>query len=710
MKRLPRLLPVAFGWLLFGVLGAALLLLSGNRAAAQNAKPPTQLTYQGFLTDGNGVPFGNTIPLNKTVIFRIYDALTGGTIKWSSQQVVTVDKGYFSVLLGQGSAVGAEPFSADLTSVFTGPGVSDRYLELNADTTTIAPRLRFLPAPYALLAKSATELLDPITGASSLAINNGNINVGSINASGNIIGNGWITTAGNNSSSHGQGAYLEWNKDGANGMTYLLNQKGGGSGGIVFGEVSTANVITERMRIDGAGNVGIGKVSRGNKLDVLGGIEANWFVGDGQNLSSLNASQITLGTLANARTTATDGNTAGAIVARDASGGFAATTVNTANANLTGKLGIGINTANTTAALHVLTANSYPNPGISLEGSAADLMLRLKNTSANGRDWMVLSSGTGSQNGAFRIWDNTSTVDRMYIAANGFVGIGTTGPGAPLHVNGSTSLGAGNQDYFTYGGQIQRNSGSDPVSIYAGNYVMAQGFTAFSDRRIKEVAKRSNTDENLATILKLQVTDYRMVDKVRDGGRMHTGLIAQEVQSVIPGAVSMSREVIPSIYSLPATFHFNPELKSLKVTMTNAHALNKGDWVRLFADRDRVNCEVVSVPSPTEFVVGMTAAPNRLFVYGKQVDDFLAIDYNTVSIFGIGAIQELAKGARQLAGIQSRSEARIAELEQKVSKLAVLESELAEMKKLLARIGEPRKDSRPGAEAPGSELKAGTAR
>src|SRR4051812_27373030 len=76
------------------LLGAALLLLSASPALAQsNAKPPTQLTYQGFLTDANGVPFGSTAPINKTIIFRIYDALTGGNLKWSSQQVITVDKG-----------------------------------------------------------------------------------------------------------------------------------------------------------------------------------------------------------------------------------------------------------------------------------------------------------------------------------------------------------------------------------------------------------------------------------------------------------------------------------------------------------------------------------------------------------------------------------------------------------------------------------------
>lgn len=141
------------------VLAATLLAGLGARALAQaNANPPPKLTYQGFLTDQNGVPAGNTAPVNRTIIFRIYDALTSGNKLWASQQTVTVDKGHFSVLLGEGSAVGSEPFTTDLTSLFTGSDASDRFLELTVDNTTIAPRLQFLPSPYAFLARKAVEV------------------------------------------------------------------------------------------------------------------------------------------------------------------------------------------------------------------------------------------------------------------------------------------------------------------------------------------------------------------------------------------------------------------------------------------------------------------------------------------------------------------------------------------------------------------------
>ncbi|MGY8689315.1 MAG: hypothetical protein ACKVHP_16470, partial [Verrucomicrobiales bacterium] len=70
--------------------------------------------------------------------------------------------------------------------------------------------------------------------------------------------------------SHGQGVHIEWNKDDGGGKTYILNQKGQGGGGFVFGEVDTANGITERMRLEGNGNVGIGTATPNGKLDIAG--------------------------------------------------------------------------------------------------------------------------------------------------------------------------------------------------------------------------------------------------------------------------------------------------------------------------------------------------------------------------------------------------------------------------------------------------------
>jgi trimeric autotransporter adhesin len=55
----------------------------------------------------------------------------------------------------------------------------------------------------------------------------------------------------------GQGAYLQWNRGGGDGRTYLVNQRGGGVGGISFGEVTAGNAYTQNMLLDSAGNLSL---------------------------------------------------------------------------------------------------------------------------------------------------------------------------------------------------------------------------------------------------------------------------------------------------------------------------------------------------------------------------------------------------------------------------------------------------------------------
>jgi hypothetical protein len=157
--------------LLMAAMCAALCLLVAPRARAQNASPPGKLTYQGYLTDVNGIPLGETAPTNTLVIFRIYNALSGGALKWAEQQTVTIDRGHFNVLLGEGTQVIPDPHNANLTSYFTGSDASDRYVEIQVGGTggtIITPRLQFQPAPYAMLANSARQLVDS-TGATILS-------------------------------------------------------------------------------------------------------------------------------------------------------------------------------------------------------------------------------------------------------------------------------------------------------------------------------------------------------------------------------------------------------------------------------------------------------------------------------------------------------------------------------------------------------------
>ena len=172
-KHQTHLASAAPDWLL--KLGASLVLgcwcLVLPLAAQPTPTPPGQISYQGFLTDASGIALATNRPVNYTVLFRIYNSSTGTTnagVQWGEQQVVTVDRGYFTVLLGNGSAITGANWTNNLASVFSGTDASDRYLGMTVvelGGAEIVPRLRLMASPYAFLAAGATKLVSSVTGA-----------------------------------------------------------------------------------------------------------------------------------------------------------------------------------------------------------------------------------------------------------------------------------------------------------------------------------------------------------------------------------------------------------------------------------------------------------------------------------------------------------------------------------------------------------------
>ncbi|MDA1276611.1 MAG: hypothetical protein O2960_21545 [Verrucomicrobia bacterium] len=295
-------------------------------ARAANQFPPGKMPFQGFLTDAANppVPLGNTSPANKIVIFKVYKSATGAAaadVLWAESQVVTVDKGHFSVLLGAGSAVTGftDKHLTDLSSVFVGDNASDRWIGLTVDDAEITPRIQFFAAPYAQLARAANSLVGP-TGQTTLNLANGKLegtaeltlNPGPLTVTGNatvsgsatlgsatVTGNatmGSATVTGNATVTAlyvGDLATVNGllSLGGALGNTKLAVYDGGvvkyglGVGANQFrlhtGSLSdrfsflNAPDGTEVMTIKGDGRVGIGTTDPRGALDVRGSLGAN---------------------------------------------------------------------------------------------------------------------------------------------------------------------------------------------------------------------------------------------------------------------------------------------------------------------------------------------------------------------------------------------------------------------------------------------------
>lgn len=132
------------------ILGIFLMLAGGGAAAhpaaQQEGQPPaetnsvlapasTLISYQGTLTNPTGTPVNATTTLQ----FRLYDAASGGTLKWGPEtQSVQVTNGQFNVHLGSVTAISPANLTGDL------------WLDIRVNGEQLMPRERLTAVPYAV--------------------------------------------------------------------------------------------------------------------------------------------------------------------------------------------------------------------------------------------------------------------------------------------------------------------------------------------------------------------------------------------------------------------------------------------------------------------------------------------------------------------------------------------------------------------------------
>jgi hypothetical protein len=145
------------------------------------------------------------------------------------------------------------------------------------------------------------------------------------------------------------------------------------------GNVAALNISTANVAATGAGAF-TGNVSAAN-FSTAGNATATNFIGAGLTITSINASNISAGTIANARTTAASANGASTIVARDSNGSFAANVVTATTGTFTSLSGNGV-------ALTAINASNISSGTIANARTTAD--------SANGASTIVARDSSGN--------------------------------------------------------------------------------------------------------------------------------------------------------------------------------------------------------------------------------------------------------------------------------------------------------------------------
>jgi hypothetical protein len=218
------------------------------------------------------------------------------------------------------------------------------------------------------------------------------------------------------------------------------------------------------------------------------------------------------------------------------------------------------------------------------------------------------------------------------LAVNGNMGIGTTAPTqAKLVINGSAA------NTLTYGwlngsGNTGSATATANYSIYATDRIAGIEFNAFSDERIKNIGGKTNNAADLQTLMNIEITDYTLKDVIAKGNKQYKKVIAQQVEKVYPQAVSKMTDVVPDIYK-------QTEIKDGVIHLGTA--LKPGDKVKLIFESGE-EMATVTAATATSFTVDKKQS-GKVFVFGKEVNDFRTVDYEALGTLNISATQELAR-------------------------------------------------------------------
>ena len=290
-------------------------------------------------------------------------------------------------------------------------------------------------------------------------------------------------------------------------------------------------------------------------------------------------------------------------------------------------------------------------------------------TSAGEDNKMEFLVSSGTTNGFSEV---------MVLQGNGRVGIGTGSSSldkAILEVKGTVGYSLGNFGFHNSNGDGGTSSGQRDYSVYASGLIAAIGFHAHSDMRIKQIEGHSDSKTDLATLMQIEVTDYRMRDSITQGSKAIKKVIAQQVAEVYPQAVTTTlTEVVPDIYQ-------RAEVQDGWIML--ATNLKAGERVKIITEQSADIYEVTAVEE-SRFQVSnlsslsetISALSSHLFVYGREVDDFHTVDYEALSMLNVSATQEQ----------QRRIEMQQDQIEMLKQENAKLSNQLQQLQGLEARL------------------------
>jgi FtsZ-binding cell division protein ZapB len=171
------------------------------------------------------------------------------------------------------------------------------------------------------------------------------------------------------------------------------------------------------------------------------------------------------------------------------------------------------------------------------------------------------------------------------------------------------------------------------LSINASGHILCAEVNISSDLRVKKDLQVSNGVADLEALLGIQITNYRFKDSMHLGSGPYKKVLAQQVESVYPQAVTKGRGEIPDIYQ-------NASVRDGWVEIDSD--LKMGELVKLIGPKGESVVAVLEV-KPGAFRPDLKLDGDKVFVYGRQVEDFRRVDYDAIAMLNVSATQQIKR-------------------------------------------------------------------
>ena len=442
--------------------------------------------------------------------------------------------------------------------------------------------------------------------------------------------------------------------------------------------ISTAGV--NRMLVDGSGNVGIGTMTPGVRLDVAGAasisgnlnMNSNRILGLPDTPSADNDAtskkyvdtSLTSGSMVNNPTVADSGNanlTYRLLYTQQSSG--------RANLYNDGQLYYNPNSDTLTAGTFSGALSGNASSSNSCSGNSATA------TRAGYAGWLTTAAA-----GYTYIDFVAGAAERMRIIENGNIGIGTSSPNFPLHVATSQSSSTSNTYAFAVPVAQFFSISSSSIGIFCAWSILVGGAVIFtSDKRIKKNVKDIDGNTALSQIRQIRPKIYNYIDYRSGTGDVY-GFIAQDVKDVILHSTTCTKDYIPNFYCQGNIHAIDASNHIYEISSENDLSFDKviddsgneviHHKVKIYGfDNTEYICSVIQMNNPKNIQVKLEEEYKfandeenkyKLFIYGQQIYDFYSLDKNAIFTVATTALQEVDRQ-------QQADKVRIAELEATVA-------------------------------------------